>query len=78
MIAEQTAKDREKPAKVKKPTPIDKALKQAIYRSKKSCYRISQDTGVTQATLSRFLRNEQDISLSIAAKLAQYLGLTLL
>lgn len=43
-----------------------------------SRYRIAQETGVTQAALSRFVRGERGLDLSSVDKLAAFLGLELL
>ena len=53
------------------------ALKTAIERSGKTRYQISQDTGITQTSLSRFVRGETSLLLSKADVLAEYLGLRL-
>jgi transcriptional regulator with XRE-family HTH domain len=38
---------------------------------------MAQETGVTEATLSRFVRGERGLDLSSVDKLAAYLGLSL-
>ena len=56
---------------------IEKTLKAAIEKSGLSRYKISQDTEITQACLSRFVNGERSISLDHADRLAQYFRLEL-
>ena len=60
----------------RRPTITD-VLKTAIERSGKSRYQISQDTGILQTSLSRFMRGETSLRLDKADVLAEYLGLEL-
>jgi transcriptional regulator with XRE-family HTH domain len=59
-----------------KPTMSD-ALKTAIEESGVSRYRIAQDTGILETSLSRFVRGETSLRLDKADVLADYLGLEL-
>lgn len=52
-------------------------LRNHIAESGLSAYRISRDTGVGQAVLSRFLNRKRDITFATAAKLAHYFDLHL-
>ena len=54
---------------------IAEQLKQAIERSGKSRYRISNESGIAQAVLSRFVNGERDLKLETADKLIAALGL---
>ncbi len=60
----------------KKPTMTD-VLKNAIEKSGVSRYRIAQDTGILETSLSRFMRGETSLRLDKADVLAEYLGLEL-
>lgn len=53
------------------------ALKAAIEESGVSRYRIAQDTGILETSLSRFMRGETSLRLDKADVLAEYLGLEL-
>ena len=44
--------------------PVSEQLREAIMRSEKTRYRISLETGIDQATLSRFV-NDPNIGLSL-------------
>jgi transcriptional regulator with XRE-family HTH domain len=52
-------------------------LRQAIERSGKSRYRISQDSGISEAVLSRFANGQTDLTLANTDKLCAALGLSL-
>ena len=52
-------------------------LRRAIQRSGKSRYRISQDTGVSEAVLCKFMQAERGMLLPSIDKLYGYLGLRL-
>ena len=55
------------------PDRIAKELRKLIETSPASRYRIAQETGLTQATLSRFVNDEdRGISLEAASKLAAF------
>jgi plasmid maintenance system antidote protein VapI len=62
----------------KKRRTIADQLKEAIRRSGKTPYQLSQESGVSQAVLSRFLGGTRDITLGTADKLCETLGLDLL
>jgi transcriptional regulator with XRE-family HTH domain len=53
-------------------------LRQAINESGISMYKLAQDTGVSRSQLSRFMREERDLSLGVANKLCEVLGLRLI
>jgi ribosome-binding protein aMBF1 (putative translation factor) len=53
------------------------ALKTSIEKSGVSRYRIAQDTGILETSLSRFMRGETSLRLDKADVLAEYLGLEL-
>jgi transcriptional regulator with XRE-family HTH domain len=59
-----------------KPT-MTEVLKAAIEGSGISRYRIAQDTGILETSLSRFMRGETSLRLDKADELAAYLGLRL-
>jgi transcriptional regulator with XRE-family HTH domain len=54
---------------------IAEQLRRAIERSEKSRYRISQESGIAQAVLSRFVNGERDLKLETTEKLCAALGL---
>jgi transcriptional regulator with XRE-family HTH domain len=56
---------------------ISEQLREAIERSGKSRYRIAQDTGISQAILSRFVNTKCGLSLAYVDVLCEYLGLQL-
>lgn len=59
-----------------KPKPtITAVLKAAIKESGLTRYRIAKDTGITEATLCRFVQGETSLRLDKADVLADYLGL---
>jgi len=60
-----------------KQATISEQLRAAILAAPVSRYRIAQETGVTEAALSRFVRGERGLDLSSVDKLAPYLGLAL-
>lgn len=70
ILAIKTAMSRRKPT-------MTEVLKTAIERSGKTRYQISQDTGILQTSLSRFMRGETSLRLDKADVLAEYLGLEL-
>ena len=53
------------------------ALKAAIKNSGLTRYRIAQDTGIREASLSRFMAGKTSLRLDRADVLAEYLGLEL-
>ena len=56
---------------------MTEVLKAAIDESGISRYRIAQDTGILETSLSRFMRGETSLRLDKADVLAQYLRLEL-
>lgn len=52
-------------------------LRMAIERSGKTRYRISQETGVRQEVLSRFLAGKKGLSLDTIERLFENLGLVI-
>jgi transcriptional regulator with XRE-family HTH domain len=61
-----------------KPTPtLTESLKAAIEQSGLTRYRIADDTGITGASLCRFMQGETSLRLDKADVLAEYLGLRL-
>lgn len=64
----------------KRPATISDQLRSAIADAALkgvTRYRISADTGLNQAALSRFVHGKQELDLSSVNKLAAYLGLEL-
>ena len=57
---------------------LEKQLRRAIQGSGLSAYRIAQESGVSEAVLSRFLNRQRTITLATASKLAEVLGLRLI
>ena len=60
-----------------KKTTFSETLRQAIEDSGLSRYRISQETGIEQSALSRFMSGKTGLSTSTIDKLAELLGLEL-
>lgn len=56
---------------------IEQKLLRAILKSKMTRYRISQLSGVTEAQLSLFVNGKRTLTLPVAAKIAEVLGLEL-
>jgi hypothetical protein len=56
---------------------ISDQLRAAIEQSDKSRYRIAQDTGISEAILSRFIHTKCGLSLAYIDVLGDYLGLEL-
>lgn len=61
----------------KKADTVTKQLRRAIEASGMSRYRISQETGIDQAQLSRFMSGERGFSLDALDRLCRVLGLRL-
>ncbi len=61
----------------RKSKPISEQLREAILDADVSRYRISQDTGITEATLSRFVNGVAGLRLSAIDTLGEYLGLAI-
>jgi transcriptional regulator with XRE-family HTH domain len=58
-------------------TSLAETIISAIERSEFSRYRISQETGVSETSLSRFMNGSRMISLDAADKLCKFLRLEL-
>ncbi|HVS72238.1 MAG TPA: helix-turn-helix transcriptional regulator [Phycisphaerae bacterium] len=56
---------------------ISDQLRAAIIAAPVSRYRIAQETGVSEAALSRFVRGERGLDLTSVDRLAAYLELSL-
>ena len=56
---------------------MSERLKRAIEDSSYTRYRISKETGVSEAALSRFMSNQQGLTLSSTDALCDFLGLDL-
>jgi transcriptional regulator with XRE-family HTH domain len=59
----------------RKPTTVSTQLRAALLAAPVSRYRIWRETGIEQATLSRFARGRSGLDLPTVDKLAAYLGL---
>lgn len=55
--------------------PLSKQLKDAILNADVSRYRIAQETGITEAALSRFVNGVAGLSLDSIDTIGEYLGL---
>ena len=58
--------------------PLTKQLQAAIAATGQSLYAVAQASGVAAPVLQRFVNGERGITLETAAKVADYLGLSLL
>lgn len=56
---------------------ISDQLKKAIEECGQSRYRISQETGIEEAALSRFVNGKRGLTLETVDRLADYFGLRL-
>lgn len=63
--------------KPKRPATVSDQLKDAILNCGQTRYRIAQETGITEATLSKFIHGHHGLSLETVDTLGQYLGLQL-
>jgi plasmid maintenance system antidote protein VapI len=61
----------------KEPAPISDLLRQTIADSGIPLKRLERETGVTRASIMRFVRGSQFLRLDMADRLAAYLGLRL-
>jgi plasmid maintenance system antidote protein VapI len=65
----------------KQPAPISGLLRESILRaveSRRTSYKaLERDTGVTRASIMRFVRGSQTLRLDMADRLAAYFGLEL-
>lgn len=59
------------------PNKLAATIRKAIRRSEMTGYRLAQESGVSQATISRFMRNQIDLKLEVASRLCKVLGLEL-
>ena len=57
---------------------MNEQLRDAIERSGKSRYRISLESGVSQAVLSRFVNGHADLTVATAEKLCKAIGAELI
>ena len=56
---------------------LTKQLQKAIRNSGLTLYRIAADTGLAYAVVYRFAKEQRDITLSTADRLAEYFGMRL-
>lgn len=59
------------------PNKLASTIRKAIRRSGMTGYKLAQESGVSQATISRFMRKQIDLKLEVASKLCKVLGLEL-
>ncbi len=59
----------------RKQIKLSEQVRQAIDTCGKTRYQISQDTGIDQATLCRFMGGNGGLSIPVLDKLGEYLGL---
>ena len=59
----------------RKTAKLTEQVRQAIDACGKTRYQISQDTGIDQATLCRFMGGNGGLSIPILDRLGEYLGL---
>jgi hypothetical protein len=55
--------------------PLSEQLRQAIATSGQTCYRISKATGISEATLSRFMSGVRGLPMPTLDRLGLYLDL---
>lgn len=55
-------------------TPFSEQLRQAVLKCGKTRYRISKETGITEAQLSRFVNGHADLALPTIDKLCECIG----
>ena len=60
-----------------KKLPLSEQVRNAIGAAGVTRYRIAQDTGISEATLSRFMSGERGLNLKALDRLADHLGLEL-
>ena len=60
-----------------KKLPLSEQVRKAINSAGVTRYRIAQEAGIEESTLSRFVNGERGLSLAVLARLADYLGLEL-
>jgi ribosome-binding protein aMBF1 (putative translation factor) len=59
------------------PNKLAASIRRAIRRTGMTGYKLAQESGVSQATISRFMRNQIDLKLEVASRLCRVLGLEL-
>ena len=59
----------------RKPVKLSEQVRRAIETCGKTRYQISQDTGIDQATLCRFMGGKGGLSIPVLDTLGEYLGL---
>jgi transcriptional regulator with XRE-family HTH domain len=59
----------------KKYLPLTDQLRQAVLTCGQSQYAICKATGIDKTTISRFMRGERGLSMSVMDTLGEYLGL---
>lgn len=59
------------------PKKLSDQLRRALKNSEKSCYRISQETGIPEGNLSRFIHGKAGFSIDSLDKLCKCLSLKL-
>lgn len=62
---------------VEPPSPMSDPLRRAIVESGVSYKALCRETGVTRASIQRFVDRKNSLRLDIADRLAAYFGLTL-
>jgi plasmid maintenance system antidote protein VapI len=62
----------------KRNTPISDILRRSITESGVSYNSLQRETGVTRASIMRFVRGDQSLRLDLADRLADFFGLALL
>jgi transcriptional regulator with XRE-family HTH domain len=60
-----------------KKLPLSDQLRLAIDAAGVSRYRIAHDLGISEATLSRFMRGDRGLTLKVVDRLTEYLRLEL-
>ena len=56
---------------------IERQLRRAVSESSMSRYQIAKESGISQAQLSYFVNSKRTLTLPVAARLAEALGLEL-
>jgi hypothetical protein len=65
-------------ARGKKEPTVSETLREEIRKCGETLYRVAKDSGVTYATLHRFMAGKRSIGSSSLDKLCAYLGLKLI
>ena len=58
--------------------PLSEQIRQAIETCGETRYKVSKATGISEATLSRFMSGERGLPMKTLDKLGEYLQLTLI